>query len=178
VPPSLRRRCRRGWPTGLGVMKVPREAGTPPGPKPHHGGPRAHGGHPRHHWNDARLETWFPGASWDPWRAVLRAAFALQMTPAEVEFFRTIAGRDPPRRRVRELWVAAGRRSGKDSVASLVAAYVAVTFNQNAKLRPGERAVVLCLALRPRPGEDCPELHSLLLRRDAGAESRRPARVQ
>lgn len=94
----------------------------------------------------ARLEPWFPGSSWDPWRAVLKAAFALPMTPSEIEFFRAVADRDPPKRRVRELWCATGRRSGKDSIASLIAAFAAVTFAQEAKLRPGERAVVLCLA--------------------------------
>ena len=102
----------------------------------------------------AKLSLWFLGDSWNPWRAVLRAAFALPMTDAEIEFFRTVADRDPPRQRVREIWVAAGRRSGKDSIASLIAAYAAVTFQQEHKLRPGERAVVLCLAfatgIRPR----------------------------
>jgi hypothetical protein len=57
----------------------------------------------------ARLEPWFPGASWDPWRAVLKAAFALPMPAAEVEFFHSVADRDPPRRRARELWCATGQ---------------------------------------------------------------------
>ena len=47
---------------------------------------------------------------------------------------------------VKELWVIAGRRAGKDSVASAVATYIAVTVDYKAHLRPGERATVLCLA--------------------------------
>jgi phage terminase large subunit-like protein len=48
---------------------------------------------------------------------------------------------------VRELWAIVGRRGGKDSIASAVAAFAAATFNQQNKLRPGERAVVMCLAV-------------------------------
>jgi hypothetical protein len=92
------------------------------------------------------LGPWFPGESWDPWRTVLKAAYALPMTDAEREFFRSVAGRDPPARPVKELWVVAGRRAGKDSIASLIAAHSAVMFSQQNKLRPGERAAVLCLA--------------------------------
>jgi hypothetical protein len=43
------------------------------------------------------------------------------------------------------LWVVAGRRSGKDSIASAVAAAAAMK-DYRAHLRPGERATVLCLA--------------------------------
>jgi hypothetical protein len=89
----------------------------------------------------------FTGPSWDGWRAVLRAAFALPMSAAEQAFFRTVADRAPPRQRVRELWVIAGRRAGKDSIASVIAAHAAALFDgQHVLLRPGERALVQCLA--------------------------------
>jgi len=78
---------------------------------------------------------------------VLRAAFAEKMTKAEKNFFATVANRKPPERRVRELWVIAGRRSGKDSVASVIAAHMAANFEPAGKLRPGERALVACLAV-------------------------------
>jgi hypothetical protein len=55
---------------------------------------------------------WFLGASWNGWRAILKAAFALQMTDAERAFFTLVARREPPRQQVRELWIVAGRRSG------------------------------------------------------------------
>jgi hypothetical protein len=80
------------------------------------------------------------------WRAILKAAFALPMTRAECEFFSSVAEREPPSRPVRELWVIAGRRSGKDSIASLIAAYTASLFDGHDRLRPGERPLVLCLA--------------------------------
>jgi hypothetical protein len=96
--------------------------------------------------NDTALfGPWFRGGSWDGWRAILKAAFALPMTPEEITFFRTVAEREPPKSRVKACWIAAGRRAGKDSVASLIMSHAASLFDQGHRLRPGERA--LCLAL-------------------------------
>jgi hypothetical protein len=98
----------------------------------------------------------FAGSSWDNWRAILRAALGLPMSPAEVAFFLTVAGREPPGRRVKELDIIAGRRSGKDSVASAIAAYAAATFTPDGKVRPGERPIVMLL------GADRSQARSLL----------------
>jgi hypothetical protein len=90
---------------------------------------------------------WFKGgSSWDGWRAVLRAAYGLPMSEQEREFFRTVAEREPPSKRVKELWVIAGRRAGKDSIASLITAHAATFFDHRERLRPGERALCACLA--------------------------------
>ncbi|WP_298373812.1 hypothetical protein [uncultured Bradyrhizobium sp.] len=93
----------------------------------------------------ALFGRYFAGPSWDCWRAILHGAFALPMSAAEAELFRDVTGREPPAKRVRELDVVAGRRSGKDSVASFIGAYVAATFQPNGRTRPGERPVVLLL---------------------------------
>jgi hypothetical protein len=90
---------------------------------------------------------YFRGPSWDGWRAVLKAAYALPMTEKELAFFRTIAERDPPRKAVRERVYIAGRGAGKDSIESLDTAFAAITFDRRDKLRPGEKAVVMCLAV-------------------------------
>jgi hypothetical protein len=87
----------------------------------------------------------FIGTSWDTWRAVLRAAFAEKMTKADIERFRSVADREPPQKRVQELIAVVGRGGGKDSVASLIATYLAMSFH--GRLRPGERAVIVCLAV-------------------------------
>jgi hypothetical protein len=90
----------------------------------------------------------FVGDSWNGWRSVLKAAFALPMSEADTAFFRSVAGdRLAPTQAVREFWAVVGRRGGKDSVASAIAAYVAATFTGQDKLRPGEKAVVVCLAV-------------------------------
>jgi hypothetical protein len=98
--------------------------------------------------NDPHLfGPFFDGASWDGWKTILKAANGLPLAADELEFFHSVAGdRSPPSGRVRELWVGAGRRAGKDAMASGVAALAAALFIQQHKLRPGERALVLCLA--------------------------------
>jgi hypothetical protein len=95
----------------------------------------------------ALLGPWFSGPSWDAWRAILKAAFALPMSAEERLLFRSVAQRDPPPRRVRELWVIAGRRAGKDSVASGIGTYYAALQDYSAALRPGESAHVMALAV-------------------------------
>jgi hypothetical protein len=95
--------------------------------------------------DDKLLGTAFQGESWHRWRAVLKAAYAEEMTAEEIALFREVAERDPPAKQVRELWVIVGRRGGKDSIASVVAACAALG-DYSKFLRPGERATVMCLA--------------------------------
>ena len=96
--------------------------------------------------NPKLLAPYFEGSSWATWRAVLRAAEGLPLDDDQLALFHAVADRDPPAHRVRELWVIAGRRSGKDSMASGIAT-VAAMGDYRAHLRPGERAVVMCLAV-------------------------------
>jgi hypothetical protein len=99
--------------------------------------------------DDANLfGPWFSGPSWATWKAVLRCAFALPMSSAECDLFKSVAERAPPRKRVRELWCLVGRRGGKDSIASALAAYFAgfIDWRALGLLRPGEAATALCLA--------------------------------
>jgi hypothetical protein len=92
------------------------------------------------------FEPWFRGSSWDNWRAVLKAVYALPMSEAEIAFFRSVADRDPPTKPVKEAWFVCGRGAGKDSVTSAIIAYTAALFD-GGKLRPGERALVSCVAV-------------------------------
>jgi hypothetical protein len=120
---------------------------------------------------------WFGGESWANWRTILKAAFALPMTAEEREVFAEFAGgRDPPSKRVRELWIAAGRRAGKDSIASLLATYAATIEEAHVgRLRPGELATVQCLACDREQAqivlgyikaffEEIPDLKALIVR--------------
>jgi hypothetical protein len=97
----------------------------------------------------ALFGPWMSDPSWANWRTVLAATFGLKLTDPETEFFRSVTGgRDAPTEQAKEAWFIVGRRAGKDSVASVIAAYMAATFKpRGAKLRPGERAVVACLAV-------------------------------
>jgi hypothetical protein len=96
---------------------------------------------------DRRLcGAFFDGPSWSRWRAVVKAAFAEPMDARERKAFREVADRDPPQRQVKELVAIAGRGAGKDAIASLLAVCAALNFDARGKLRPGEQAVVMCLA--------------------------------
>jgi hypothetical protein len=92
------------------------------------------------------FEPFFCGESWGRWHTVIKAAHGEPLTSSEERTFREVADRNPPHRKVRELFVAAGRGAGKDSIASLLATCAAINFNPGGKLRPGERAIVMCLA--------------------------------
>ena len=94
----------------------------------------------------------FEGDSWEPMKSVLSAAFALPMTKEQRNKFIELAGeRKPPAKRVRELWVIAGRRSAKTNTAALIAVYLATigaeTDGLLNKLKPGERGVVSLIAV-------------------------------
>ena len=103
---------------------------------------------------DRTLADSFQGPSWDRWRAILKAAHALPMSPAERQLFEEVAERKPPTKRVRELWVIGGRRGGKDSIASLIIADAAMRFQGKRRqiagiplpaMRKGERATAFCI---------------------------------
>jgi hypothetical protein len=97
----------------------------------------------------AELAPWFGGDSWATWKTILRAAYCLPMSSAELEVFAELAGgRSPPRHRVKQLFIIGGRRGGKDSIASFLATYAAcIEEGHIGRLRPGERALVQLLAV-------------------------------
>ncbi|KNY13093.1 hypothetical protein AKG11_30940 [Shinella sp. SUS2] len=98
--------------------------------------------------DDDALGPWFEGDSWKAWRVVLKAAFGLPLAEDELPIFDQIAGgRQPPGKRVRELWIVVGRRGGKDSIVSGIATFVsAIEEAHIGRLRPGEKATVACIA--------------------------------
>jgi hypothetical protein len=93
------------------------------------------------------LGPFFAGPSWATWRSVLKATFAEPMTDDEVSTFWSVAEREPPKKRVDEAVYIVGRGGGKDSVASLIATCIAVNFDPRGKLRPGEVATIMCIAV-------------------------------
>jgi hypothetical protein len=96
---------------------------------------------------DGPFRPWFEGESWNGWRSIIKAISALPMSAEDIAFFKSVAGdRSPPTKRPRETWIVAGRRAGKDSVASAIAAHAAAFFGRHDRLRPGERALVCVIA--------------------------------
>jgi hypothetical protein len=94
------------------------------------------------------LGPFFSGSSWDLWRAVVKAMFAEKLSASDLELFLSVAERHPPTAPVSEAVFIIGRGGGKDSVATSIATNIAVNFDpRRGKLRPGERAVVMLLAV-------------------------------
>jgi hypothetical protein len=97
--------------------------------------------------DEGLLGRWFADESWSAWKTILKAAYGLPLRRSEYPIFHQLAGeRSPPSKPIRELWIAAGRRAGKDSISSLIATYIAAFHSHENYLRPGELASVLCLA--------------------------------
>jgi hypothetical protein len=86
-----------------------------------------------------------PAETWKTWLAILSAAFGLPLDDDElVEAAKIAGGRQPPAQRVRELWIIAGRRSGKSRIAAAVAVWIGC-FERH-RLAPGETGFVLILS--------------------------------
>jgi hypothetical protein len=94
------------------------------------------------------FQSWFtPFESWAAWFVVLKAIFALPMTPSEIEVFTRFTGRStPPTHPVREAWLIIGRRGGKSRIAALIAVFLACFRSYAHVLAPGEKGVVMVLA--------------------------------
>lgn len=93
----------------------------------------------------------FIGESWEAWRAILSGAFAIPMEGDRLKLFDTLSGgREPPSKRVRELWCIAGRRSAKTHTAAAVAVYLATVGaaleGLTDKLSAGETGVIALMA--------------------------------
>ena len=57
----------------------------------------------------------FTGETWDGWRVLLKAMFALPLTDAELEAFEELTGRSTaPTVPAREVWAIAGRRGWQE----------------------------------------------------------------
>jgi hypothetical protein len=104
--------------------------------------------------NPLLFEPYFRGPSWLAARATMRAAFGEPLDEAERAIFEQVAQRPPPTQRVKELVAVIGRGGGKDSFASAMAVHLAMNFDPRAaKLRPGEKAYLLCLAVDKEQAE-------------------------
>ena len=87
----------------------------------------------------------FAGETWSTWRAILKAAFALELSAAERVVVAELTKRDTlPTTPVRELWFLVGRRAGKSIIAALLAVWA--TCCRSYQLAPGEVGVFMVVA--------------------------------
>lgn len=85
----------------------------------------------------------FLADSWSRWLVVLRVLFSLPLSDEESAIFVQYARRQVPAI-VRELWLICGRRSGKSTIAALIALYLACFVDHG--LKRGERGtgMIIC----------------------------------
>ena len=85
--------------------------------------------------------------TWENWRIVLKAIFALPMDPKELKAYRKFTGRKrQPKNPFKETFLIIGRRGGKSFISALIAVYLSVFKDWGARLGPGERGYVMCIA--------------------------------
>ena len=107
--------------------------------------------------NDPALfGRWFADASWDAWRAFLRATFARPIVDRDAEVIRACTGCDTlPSTSAREVYAVCGRRAGKSRIAALIAVFAAFFRDYRPQLAPGERATVMLLAADRQQARVC-----------------------
>lgn len=118
-------------------------------------------------------------STWRAWMTVLKALFALPMDDADRGRFTHLTGREtPPATPVDEAWLICGRRGGKSFVVALIAVYVACFRDHRPFLGPGEKGVVMVIAVDRKQArvvmryilaliEHVPMLKSMVLRQDS-----------
>ena len=82
--------------------------------------------------DDQLFAPLFARSSWAPWRAFLKALFALPMDAAELDLYRRHTERlTPPTKSFNEAALVIGRRGGKSRILALVAVYLACLSGRN-----------------------------------------------
>lgn len=105
---------------------------------------------------------WFEGDSWATWRVVDKAIFGEPLNEDELTVWKELSGMDStPTHPAREVWLAFGRRSGKDVKAASLITYLATIGAElsgtRARLNRGERGVVQLLAVDRDQANVCME---------------------
>ena len=85
--------------------------------------------------------------TWTTWFTILKAIFGEHLDDDELEVFKSLAGsRDPPSKPVSEIFVIAGRRSGKSKMAASIVTFIACFVDHRSRLSKGETGFVLSLS--------------------------------
>ena len=94
----------------------------------------------------ALFGPFFQGPEWRSWKAFIGAIYGLPMSARLQAVVQQHAHRDAPTDRVREAWLAVGRRGGKSRVTAFMAVYTAAFRNYAPHLAPGELARIPVVA--------------------------------
>lgn len=85
--------------------------------------------------------------TWANWKVCLKAIFGLTMDRQEMRRYRKFTDRKKPSGNpFKEVFLIIGRRGGKSFISALIVVYLAVFKDWKAKLGPGERGYIMCIA--------------------------------
>lgn len=86
-------------------------------------------------------------STWSNWKVCLKAIFGLPMDRKEMSRYRGFTSRKKRAvRAFKEVFLIIGRRGGKSFISALIAVYLAVFKDWRARLGPGERGYIMCIA--------------------------------
>jgi hypothetical protein len=94
---------------------------------------------------DRNLFGRFFGPSWSTWAVLLKAVFKIPMTESERGLFSRLSARLTVPLSIWQLWILAGRRSGKTKIAMLIGIWQATAKDWTKVLSAGEIGVVLLI---------------------------------
>ena len=103
---------------------------------------------------------WFSGDTWAAWRVIDKGIFGLPFVGSEPQVFEQLTGRtDQPTSLATEVWLAFGRRGGKDvkaaSYVTWLGTFGADQYGYRKRLTRGERGVVQLLAVDRDQAQVC-----------------------
>ena len=85
--------------------------------------------------------------TWSSWICLLKALFALEMNKKEFSLYQECTGRkSAPVSECKESWIIVGRRGGKSFIAAIIALYLALFYDYQKFLGPGESGVIQIVA--------------------------------
>jgi len=81
-----------------------------------------------------------PLESWQNWFVIYKALCGEKLSETEFEIYRQLTGATEQNfERVRELWICAGRRSGKSRSAAFLSVFLSLFFDWQKKVKRGDR---------------------------------------
>ena len=85
--------------------------------------------------------------TWSAWICLLKALFGLSLSGDWLALYQQCTQRRiPPEGEFSELFVVAGRRSGKSFISAVIACYLGLFFDYNPYFGPGERGSIVIIA--------------------------------
>jgi hypothetical protein len=102
------------------------------------------------------LNIAMPEPTFAAMKALLLASMGERLVPGERDVFTALTQRpEPPEKRVEELWIIAGRRSGKTRAIAALAVWLSALCDWRHLLSPGERGVLPIMAASTQQARQC-----------------------